>query len=142
MTTEKTYNKPLPLIVPESERYWLGAKKHEFWLRYCHECKKTYFYPRDICPDCFSRNTEWRRASGRGRLYTYAIVHRGPLPSFRDAVPYVVAMIDLEEGGRMMTNLVDVEPSPEAIQVGMPVEVVFDDVTDEITLPKFRPVQR
>jgi uncharacterized OB-fold protein len=141
MTTEKTYNKPLPLIVPESERYWQGAKDHELWLRYCNDCRKTYFYPRDICPECFSRNTEWRKASGRGTIYSYCIVHRGPLPSFREDAPYVVVLVDIEEGGRMLTNLVDVEPSPDAIKVGMPVEVTFDDVTGEVTLPKFRPAR-
>jgi uncharacterized OB-fold protein len=105
----------------------------------CNDCNEAYFYPRPICPKCFSRNTEWFQASGKGTLHAFAIVHRGPTPAFRDVVPYVVAMIDLEEGPRMPSNLVDVTMEPEQIKIGMPVEVVFEDVTDTITLPKFRP---
>lgn len=139
MTTQQAYSKPLPQIYPEAQRYWDGAKRRELWLRHCRDCARNYFYPRDICPACFSRNTEWRRASGRGTVYSYAIVHRPPTPAFRDAVPYIVALVDLEEGGRMMTNLVGVEPSPEHITVGMPVQVTFVDVTEEVTLPMFSP---
>jgi uncharacterized OB-fold protein len=138
MTTPRPA-RPLPMITPENERYWHGAHDHELWLRNCRSCDKTYFYPRDICPGCGRRDTEWKHVSGRGTLYTYAIVHRAPSAAFADRVPYVTAIVELDEGGRMMTNLVDVEPDPAQITVGMPVEVTFEDVTDEITLPKFRP---
>ena len=108
-------------------------------MRKCDNCNQAYFYPRDICPMCFSRNTSWIQASGKGTLHTFAIVHRAPTPAFRDDAPFIVAMVDLEEGPRMPTNLIDVEPDPAAIKVGMAVEVVFEDITDEITLPKFKP---
>ena len=79
------------------------------------------------------------QASGRGTLHTFAIVHRAPVPAFADRVPFVVAMVDLEEGPRIPTNLVDVEPDPEHVKIGMAVEVAFADVTEEVTLPVFRP---
>ena len=138
-TPPAEYNKPLPMVTPENERYWQGARDHQLWLRNCRSCDRTYFYPRDICPTCGGRDVEWKQVSGRATLYTYAIVHRAPSPAFADIAPYVTAIVDLEEGGRMMTNLVDVEPDPATITVGMPLQVTFDDVTPEVTLPKFRP---
>ena len=139
--SQKQYTKPLPIPQPESDFYWEKAKQHELWLRQCNDCKSTYFYPRNICPDCFSRNTTWIQSSGKGTVHTFAIVHRAPTPAFRDDVPYVVAMVDLEEGARMPTNLVGIEPDPEQIRAGMQVEVTFEDVTEDVTLPKFRPAK-
>ena len=133
------YQGPLPVKQPESDFYWEKAQAHELWVRKCNDCDKAYFYPRDFCPTCGSRNVEWIQASGRGTLHTFAIVHRAPVPAFRDRVPFVVALVDLDEGARMPTNLIGVEPDPSHIQVGMPVEVAFEDLTDEITLPMFRP---
>lgn len=131
---------PLPIPQPESEFYWQKAREHELWLPQCRECGKTYFYPRGICPGCFSRDTTWVRSSGRGTLYSFSIVHRAPAPIFRDSVPYVVAIVELEGGARLPTNLVGVDPDPEKVRIGMAVEVVFDDVADAIALPKFRPM--
>jgi uncharacterized OB-fold protein len=140
MTTQATYRKPVPMITPENERYWQGCKQHELWMRYCNRCAKPYFYPRDVCPMCGSRDVDWKQMSGRGTLHTYAIVQRAPMPGFNDDVPYVTAIVELEEGPRMMTNLVGIEnPDPSKIKVGMPVQVTFEDITDEISLPKFRP---
>ena len=138
--TEQKYNKPTPVPQQENDFYWEKAKEHQLWLRKCNGCQKAYFYPRDICPECFSRDTTWVRASGRGTLHTFAVVHRAPASAFKEDVPYVVAMVDLEEGPRMPTGLVDVEPDPSKIKVGMQVEVVFQDVTEKFALPKFRPV--
>ncbi len=131
--------RPLPVPQPESDFYWEKCREHELWLRRCNDCQKAYFYPRDICPHCFSRNVTWVKASGRGTVYTYAIVHRPPTPAFRDKVPYVVALVELEEGPRMPTNLVGVEPDPAKIKIGMPVVVDFEDVSPTISLPVFRP---
>ncbi|MER3397829.1 MAG: hypothetical protein C4315_07000 [Chloroflexota bacterium] len=132
-------HRPLPLPQPESDFYWEKCRQHELWLRKCNDCQKAYFYPRDICPHCFSRKTTWVKASGRGTLYTYAIVYRPPSPAFRDKVPYVVALVELEEGPRMPTNLVGIEPDPAKIKIGMPVMVDFEDVSETISLPVFRP---
>lgn len=130
---------PPPVSQPESDFYWEKCKAHELWLRRCNACNKAYFYPRDICPECFSRDTDWVQSSGRGTLHTFAIVHRAPTPSFRDKVPFVVAIVEVEDGSRIPTNLVGVEPDPANIKCGMAVEVVFEDLTDNISLPMFRP---
>lgn len=135
------YKKPLPVPTPETRRYWEGTKRHELWIMRCNDCEQPYFYPRSICPHCFSRNTDWMQASGRGKLETFVINHRAPR-GFENEVPYVIAVVTLEEGPRMMTNLVDIEADPAKIKCDMPLEVVYDDVTDEITLPKFRPAAR
>ena len=130
------YNLPLPVKQPESDFYWDKAKEHELWLRKCNGCGKAYFYPRDFCPSCHSKDVTWVQSSGKGTLYSFVINHRPP-PSFGSA-PYVIAVVELEEGPRMMTNLVGVEPDPDKIRCDSPVEIVYDDVTEDITLPKFR----
>jgi len=128
----------LPVPQAETEFYWEKARAHELWLMRCDDCNTAYFYPRSICPNCFSRNTRWFQASGRGTLYAFSVVHRAPSPAF--TAPYIAAMVELAEGPRMPTNLVEMEPDPAKIKIGMAVEVVFEDVTDAISLPKFRPV--
>lgn len=137
--TTRPYSLPLPQPQPESDFYWEKTKVHELWLKRCDDCQRAFFYPRAICPNCFSRNTRWLQSSGRGTLYAFAIVHRPPSPAWQEKVPYVAALVELEDGVRLPTNLVDVEPDPAKIKIGMPVQVVFEDVTDKITLPKFRP---
>ena len=133
------YNKPVPVPQVESDVYWQGAKNHELWLRNCNDCGNAYFYPRDISPCCFSRNTGWRQASGNATLFTYAIVHRAPHMGFVGDVPFVTAMVELEEGPIMPTNIVIDDPTPENLHIGMPLEVVFEDITEDISLPKFKP---
>ena len=128
-----------PLPQPESDFYWEKCKAHELWLRHCRACDNTYFYPRDICPECFSRDTDWVQSSGRGTLYAFTIVHRGPVPAFRDLAPYIAALVEVEGGARIPTNLVDIEPDPANVKIGMSLQVVFDDLDDKISLPKFRP---
>lgn len=133
--------RPLPVPQPETDFYWEKARAHEIWLMRCNGCGATYFYPRPICPRCFSRDTGWFRSSGRGTLYAFSIVYRAPTPAFEDRVPYVAAMVELEGGVRFPSNLVDVDPDPAKIHIGMAVEVVFDDVSAQIALPTFRPVR-
>jgi len=129
----------VPTPQPETDFYWERARAHELWLMHCDDCGQSYFYPRAICPNCLSRNTHWLQSSGRGTLFAFSIAHRAPTPAFREQVPYVAAMVELAEGVRMPTNLVGVEPDPTKIRIGMPVEVVFEDMSDTISLPKFRP---
>ncbi|MBI4498202.1 MAG: Zn-ribbon domain-containing OB-fold protein [Chloroflexi bacterium] len=131
------HQKPLPLPTPETRPFWEGAHHHTLLLPRCRDCRRFHFYPRAFCPHCLSPNLEWRQASGRGTLYAYGINHR-PAPGFEADVPYVIALVELEEGPRMVTNLVDVDPEPDRLRIGLPVEVVFEDVTATITLPKFR----
>ena len=130
---------PAPTPQPESDFYFEKCKEGELWLRYCNTCPTAYFYPRDFCPKCFSRDTTWVRSSGRGTIHTFAIVHRGPTPPFRDRAPYAPVIVELEEGPRMPSNLVECDPDPENIKVGMAVEVVFQALNDDVTIPYFRP---
>lgn len=134
------YEKPLPQPTPETQPFWDSVKAHQMQLQRCHDCNDFYFYPRPFCPSCYSTNVVWEPVSGKGTLETYVINHR-PAPGFQDDAPYVMAVVTLEEGPRMFTNLVNVEPEPSSLPVDMALEVVYDDVTDEITLPKFQPAQ-
>ena len=128
-----------PIPQPESDFYWGKCKEHELWLRHCKACDNTYFYPRDICPGCFSRDTDWIQSSGKAILHAFAIVYRAPVPAFRGKEPFVTAIVELEGGARMPTNIVDCEADPEHIKIGMALQVTFDDLDDKISLPKFRP---
>lgn len=133
------YNKPIPVPQGESDYYWEKAKAGELWLRQCNECSSAYFYPRDISPCCFSKNTSWIQASGKATLFTYAIVHRPPHPGFREDAPFVTAIVELEEGPKMASNVVIDDPTPEKLQIGMGLQVIFEDITESIALPKFKP---
>jgi uncharacterized OB-fold protein len=133
------YTKPLPVPDPLTKTYWDSLKAHAMQLQKCGECGKFVFYPRAVCPHCGSRNLAWTPVSGRGKVYGFTISHQKNMPAFGADAPYAIALIELEEGVRMMTNLVGVEPDPAQIKVGMDVVVQYDDVTDAITLPKFRP---
>ena len=134
------YAKPIPRPSVDTQRFWDGCKQHELWLPYCLTCQEFFFYPRPFCPRCFGWELEWRQASGKGTLYTYAIQYRPQGPGFQP--PYVTAIVQLEEGVRLMCNLVEIEPDPEQIRCDMPVEVVFEDVSETISLPQWRPAGR
>lgn len=130
------YEKPLPVPDAETTPYWEGLRSRKLLLRYCAACKRCHFYPRALCPSCHSDELEWKEASGRGEVYTYTVARRPAGPAFKASVPYVVALIQLEEGPRMMSNILT--DDVEGVRIGRRVQVDFDDVTDEITLPKFR----
>jgi uncharacterized OB-fold protein len=106
-------------------------------IQRCSNCRSHIFYPRYNCPQCGSRGLEWVQASGRGKVYTYTVARRPTHPAFADRVPYVIAIVELEEGPRLTTNIVDCDPN--AVRIDMPVEVTFEDVNEEISLPVFRP---
>ncbi|HVM96729.1 MAG TPA: Zn-ribbon domain-containing OB-fold protein [Candidatus Acidoferrales bacterium] len=134
------YAGPIPRPTPESKPFWDAAKRHELHIQHCNDCSRFYFYPRPLCPHCLSRNVEWRRVSGKGKLHTFVINQR-PARNFPASGPYVIGIVELDEGARMMSNIVDVEPDPKKLRCDMPVEVVFEEITDEIALPKFRPAK-
>jgi uncharacterized protein len=136
------YPKPLPQPDPITKPYWDSLKAHAMRLQRCGSCGRFVFFPRALCPFCFSDALAWTPVSGRGVVHAFTVPHRHPSPAFQPDLPYVVALVELEEGPRLMTNLIDVPPDPARITVGMPVEVVYDDVTPEVTLPKFRPLGR
>ena len=133
------YPGPLPQPTPETKPFWEGLKERRLTIQRCNDCRKAYFYPRPFCPTCFSRNVEWFQASGRGTLYSFVVNYRPPPYMGKD--PYVIAVVELEEGPRMMTNLVGADPDPEKVRCDSPVVIEYDDVTEEITLPKFRLAQ-
>lgn len=136
------YNKPLPLVDEDIKPFWEACRRHEFVLWRCKVCGSWYFPP-SLCRkdhnEPFFGNMEWARASGKGKVFTFVIAHRPYHPGFRDEVPYVFAMIELDEGPMIGSNIVGCNPYD--VRIGMPVEVVFEDATEEFTLPKFRPVQ-
>ncbi len=130
--------RPLPAATPETREFWEGAKRHELRIQRCNACGRAYFFPRPFCPYCSSRDVAWFTASGKARLYSYIISHR-PAPGFQDAVPYVIAVVELEEEPRMMTNIIGVDPEPANLPLDLPLEVTWESESDEITLPLFRP---
>ena len=108
-------------------------------LPQCRDCGKAFFYPRIACPHCHSRDVGWMQASGKGKLYSFQIAYRALNPAFKIAPPYILAMVELEEGPRLMSNLINIEADPEGIKCDMEVEVVFEKQTDEVTIPLFQP---
>ena len=135
MSTQPRFDLPTPDA--DTQPFWDAAREHELLIRRCRGCGSASFYPRPFCPRCWSDDVTWERASGRATLYTWSIVYVNDLPPFPERVPYVAAVVDLEEGPRMMTNVVDCDF--ERLEVGMPLEVTYRDETDAVTLPVFRP---
>ena len=131
---------PLPTPAPrtslETEEFWKATAEGKLLLKRCDDCSTVIWYPRSFCPACSSMSTSWFEASGRGTVYTFTIVHKARGP-WAGSAPYVTAYVELEEGPRVMTNVVDCEPSE--VTVGMPVEVVFHDTGDGAALYRFRP---
>jgi len=125
----------LPRPTALSRPHWDGCRAGELRYQRCRDCGAAVFVPQPVCPGCFGDGLEWRASSGRGTVYSYTVVHRPQRPSF--AVPYVVVIAELEEGWTMLSNLVDCDPAD--VRIGMPIEVTFRRMSDEITLPYFRP---
>ena len=131
----------LPVADLETAPYWEGTKHGKLLIKSCRSCKNAYFYPRNHCPRCWSTDTEWMEASGRGTVYTFTVVYQNDLPPFRDRLPYVVAIVELDEGVRMTSNIEGIDP--EQVVCGMPVQVAFREEPrgdETIALPVFRPV--
>lgn len=135
MADSGTYTKPLPIIDGDSRPYWEAACRHEFMLPRCDGCEKFFFYPRAFCPHCNSQSVTWEQVSGRGTVYSYTVSRIPVSPAYTDDVPYVVALVDLDEGPRVMANIVNCKPP--WVEIGVRVKVVFQDVTAEVTLPQF-----
>lgn len=138
MTTERTYPKPLPRPSDLTRPFWEAIKRHELSLQRCQDCGHYIYYPRPLCDECLSPNLVWTRLSGRGTVYTFTVVRQAASKRFAPDVPYIFAIVELAEGPRLSTNLIDCPI--DAARVGRPVEAVFDDVTEEYALLKFRPI--
>jgi uncharacterized OB-fold protein len=135
--TASTLGIPLPVPTYVSAPYWEGCRRGELLVQRCEECRRHVFIPQPACTYCFSDRLEWVRSSGRGTVYSYTVVHRPQQPAFE--VPYVVAIIEMDEDWYTLTNIVDCPVGD--VHVGMPVEVTFRVMSDAISLPMFRPIQ-
>lgn len=127
-------NFPRPVADGDSRPFWEGLQKHELWIQQCAVCHQHIFYPRSICPHCFSEDLVWKQSSGCGTIYSYTVVHQAFGP-FADETPYVVALIELDEGVRMMTRMV---AAPEDVRIDLRVVVTFTDLAEDLTLPYFQ----
>lgn len=131
--------KPVPEPTPETQPFWDGCARGELVIQRCRDCGKPYFYPRPVCPSCGSTDVEWFRASGRATLYSYVLNHR-PGRGFEAEAPYAIAVVELAEGPRMMTNIVGVPNTPEDLVLDMELQVTFEQRGD-VAIPLFAPAQ-
>jgi len=129
-----SYNKPLPRLDTTNGPFWDGARNNRFLLQYCKACGDTRFPPAHICPKCLSSDQDWKEASGRGTLESWVDMHRAYWDGYKGELPYRVCLVRLEEGPIVVSNLVD---KTDNLRMGQPVKVVFEAVTDDVTLPKF-----
>ena len=135
----EAYQKPIPAMQPWSEGFWKGTKEHKLLIQECNDCKAKIFYPRKYCPECWSADLGWIKASGKAKVYAHTTMMDMVEPKFWGDLPYVLALVDLKEGVRMMTRIVECDP--EKVNIGMDVEVVFEDISDECALPFFKPAK-
>ena len=133
------YSKPLPRITRLNRPLFEGTKQGELRLQRCVPCGHHWFPPSSHCPRCLSPEYEWAAVSGRGRLWSWIVMHQRYFPSFEADLPYVVAFVQLDEGPFLMSTVVDIPD--EGLRCDLPVHVVFEDATDEIAIPKFRPTE-
>lgn len=134
--TAPTIPKPLPRYPKDDAPYWEYMKKHDMRIQKCAKCGKLRMYPRPMCDACYSMEYEWVPVSGKGKVYSWCITHQPVHPAFKDELPFNIAEIELEEGVRIRSTVIDA--APDELYIGMPVELVYDDVTEDVTLPKFR----
>jgi len=137
--TERVLPAPAPFVLPEVKPFWDATAQGKLLLPQCEDCQAVIWYPRPFCPECASTRVRWIEASGRGTVYSFTVNRRGQadLPAYRDAGVYVLAYVELEEGPRVMTNIVDCDP--DAVRIGQPVSVVFHATGEGTALPRFRP---
>jgi uncharacterized OB-fold protein len=137
MTTPTAYEKPLPVKTEENAPYWDSARAHALELQCCGNCGRFRYPVAPFCPHCLSEEATWKPVSGKATVYSFIIVHQRYDPSFAEDLPYNVTVVELEEGPRLVTNLVGI--ANDQIRVGMPLTITYEDITEEYTLPKFRP---
>jgi uncharacterized protein len=129
----------LPTPDFETQPFWDGCKEGRFLLQHCNACDSDYFYPRPFCPKCWSTDVVWKEAGGGATLYTYSVVRQNDLPPFPDRVPYVAAVVQLDEGPRVMTNVEGCEF--DDLEIGMALRVGFRAISDDVTIPVFVPAR-
>ncbi len=128
----------IPVPTPETAHFWEGTKKGELLLQQCKTCEHTYFPPRPFCPSCGADKIKVVKSAGKGRIHTF-IISNFRSPGFTP--PYSIAVVQLDEGPRMLTNIVGCPQASASIKMEMPVEAVFESVSDEISLVMFKPVE-
>ncbi len=138
--TATEYRKPLPHITVASKPFWDAARRHELRLQRCKSCGKLFYPIAPHCHHCWSADFEWAKLSGRGKINAFTIYHQSFHEAYKDEIPYNVIEVALEEGPHLISNLVGVDNA--SITIGMPVQAFFEDVTDEVTLIKFKPQAR
>ena len=127
---------PAPVSNPDSAPYWNGAREERLMIRKCCACSALHFMPRFLCPSCWSEDLEWIQSSGRGTVHSFTVIRRAPMEIFASRVPYVVALVDLEEGPRMMTNIVGANALET--RIGDRVSVCFEDRGEGAKIPQFQ----
>ena len=127
---------PLPSPNALTAPYWQAALQRELKLPRCEDCGKFHFYPRSACPHCRSQRLTWAQVSGKGEVYSFTVVYRAPSKGFEADVPYVVAVIALDEGPHLMSRLIDVQP--DSVRIGQRVTVDFQQRADDIVMPVFK----
>ena len=138
MVSQEVLPAPAPVVLPEVKTFWDATAEGRLLLPRCEDCQAVIWYPRPFCPACGSLRVTWFEASGRGTVYSFTVNRRGTadLPEYRQVGPYVLAYVELEEGPRVMTNIVDCDP--DSVRIGQPVAVVFHDTGSVAALPRFR----
>ena len=131
------YDKPVPAIDAESEPYWTGAREGRLMIQRCGRTGRCFLYSRRLAPGADEADIRWIEAKGTGTVYSFTVCHAPAGPAFRDETPYVVACVELDEGARIVSNLVT--DDIDAVRIGQRVEAFFDKVSEELTIPKFRP---
>jgi len=131
------YKKPIPVPSAEAQPYWDGLRDRKLLMPRCDACGKYWFPPSLLCPHCNATKWTWASTSGHGRIFSYVVYHRVYHPGFADEVPYAVAVLELDEGPRMISNVIGI--APDKLACDMRVEVVYQPITETITLPKFKP---
>lgn len=133
-----TDGRPLPDITDENRPFWDSCARHQLSLQRCRACARLRYPISPVCPRCLGTDADWVPVSGRGRVFAYVVFHQVYHPAFRDEVPYNVALVQLEEGPLMLSNVIGI-PSAE-LRCDLPVGVVFERLTETVTLPRFRPL--
>lgn len=143
MTNASQLKKPSPVKQPWTEEFWKGTKQHKFLIQHCDDCGKNIFYPRKVCPECRSSNLSWIESKGKGTLFSYTITHYGVEQRFASELPYVLCMVDMDEGIRVFSRIVNCRH--EDIKCDISVEVVFEEIDGDpepFTIFYFQPARK
>ena len=131
------WKKPLPTISGETKPFWDACRQGKLLIQRCGRCQEYPFYPRGICANCWCEDIRWVTASGKGTVWTFTETRQNRTPGFEEEIPYVLALVELEEGVKMFTNIIECDP--REVKIGMAVEVTFIQANQQISIPYFKP---